>query len=354
MHGNTAKSYGDQVFIKDNESDPIFLFCDIQGGKESFAGPGSGINYKGLYENNIDADPLFVNAALNDYNLTDVSKCIGAGIDSIQIGSKSYYCPINDFNRNTRPNPLGSLPDIGAYENPLGKPDFVQTKSHSFLFEEKQRNYNVFLPKNYNSESQFPLVFNLHGYTLNKVQQMNYSKMNEVADTAGFIVVYPNAVGTAWNCGINATIGHVNDVGFINAPIDTLIAHYSIDEKKIYSCGFSLGGFMSHRLACELSNRIAAIGDVAGTMANSLLNNFETMHPMPVIKIHGTNDEIVSYNGEKDWASVEKTVNHWINFNQCVSCDTISLSDIGSTFRWLRCATNKIQKYFRQCRGDSL
>ena len=205
---------------------------------------------------------------------------------------------------------------------------YAQVKAGSFIFEVHLRNYLVFLPQSYNGVDKLPLIFNLHGYSLDAQQQMNYSKMNTVADTAGFIVVYPNAVETAWNAGIDATAGHVNDVGFINALIDTLINNYSIDEKRIYSCGFSLGGFMSHRLACELSNRIAAIGDVAGTMANSLLNNFETSHSMPVIKIHGTSDGIVYYNGVSDWSTVEQTVQHWTNFNQCISSDTISIPNI--------------------------
>ena len=209
----------------------------------------------------------------------------------------------------------------------------AQVQTGSFIYQEILRDYIVFLPQNYNSVDKMPLVFNLHGYTLNKTQQMNYSQMNNVADTAGFIVVYPNAVETAWNAGINATAGHINDVGFISALMDTLISKYNIDEQKIYSCGFSLGGFMSHRLACELSSRIAAIGDVAGTMANGLLNNFETLHPMPVIKVHGTNDKIVWYNGIYDWAPIETAVNHWTSFNQCVTSDTIIISNIDTLDR---------------------
>ena len=99
---------------------------------------------------------------------------------------------------------------------------FSQVQTDSFIFEGVLRDYIVFLPQNYNGVDKLPLVFNLHGGSLNAQQQLDYSKMNEVADTAGFIVVYPNAVFTAWSCGINLTAGHVNDVGFIDALIDTL------------------------------------------------------------------------------------------------------------------------------------
>src|SRR3990172_6409632 len=149
---------------------------------------------------------------------------------------------------------------------------YAQVQQGSFVFEGYTRTYLVYLPPNYNGVDPMPVVFNLHGWTLDMTQQMNYSKMNEVADTAGFIVVYPNAVDATWSSGI-ATFAGRNDVGFLNVLIDTLAAHYSINLQRIYSCGFSNGGFMSYRLACELSNRIPAIASVAGTIAQATLNS---------------------------------------------------------------------------------
>jgi len=115
--GNTASS-GDQVYLYAVSSDPDFYYCDVEGGTAAFAGSGSGGNYNGTYQNNVDADPLFVNAATGDYNLSDPSLCIGAGIDSVA----GYHAPPTDIDGNPRPNPTGSMPDIGAYENSLGNP----------------------------------------------------------------------------------------------------------------------------------------------------------------------------------------------------------------------------------------
>ena len=209
---------------------------------------------------------------------------------------------------------------------------FAQTETGSFEFEGIRRDYIVFLPQNYDGVDKMPVVFNLHGYTLNAQQQMNYSQMNTIADTAGFIVVYPNAVNTAWNSGISdkpsAPTPDVDDIGFINALIDTLYKHYCINLDMIYSCGFSNGGFMSFKLACQLSNRIAAVGSVSGVISYTTAENCNAKHIMPVLLIHGTADEIVPYNGAVGWHSVEQTLSHWINFNRCTESDTASLLDL--------------------------
>jgi len=117
VNGNTAPT-GSQVFINDIESDPMFWFCDIEGGKDGFGGIGAGANYTGYYMNNIDSDPLFMRANNLDYRLSDYSPCVGAGL---------YYpdipmFPIYDMFGVPRPSPSGTVPDIGAVENLLGSP----------------------------------------------------------------------------------------------------------------------------------------------------------------------------------------------------------------------------------------
>jgi hypothetical protein len=121
LYGNTS-AYGGQVCIYDVESDPHFLYCDIQGGKEGFSGAGAGVSHTGRYENNIDADPLFINAGSEDYRLSDASPCIGAGVDSIEVSGVWYHAPPTCFGGDARPSPAGSKPDLGARENPLGTP----------------------------------------------------------------------------------------------------------------------------------------------------------------------------------------------------------------------------------------
>jgi polyhydroxybutyrate depolymerase len=212
---------------------------------------------------------------------------------------------------------------------PIPFVSFAQVQTGSFVFEGRLRNYIVFLPQNYNGTDKLPVVFNIHGYTQNMTLQMNYSRMNSVADSAEFIVVYPNGAGSynSWNIGVSES-PNINDVGFINALIDTLSKHYSIDTTRIYCCGLSMGGAMSSRLACELSNRIAAIAPVAGTMAQSIANTCSPNHSMPVLKIHGTADPILPYNGNSERLAVDTFLAKWANFNLCTQSDTITVPNL--------------------------
>ncbi len=129
--GNTSPD-GNQVNLVDAQSDPLLLNCDIQGGKEGFAGGGAGKNYSGLYEGNIDLDPLFRDTASADYGLLNPSHCIGAGVDSVWYEGLTYYAPPFDIHGIPRPSPTESRPDIGACESDLPTPDFSESVRNPF------------------------------------------------------------------------------------------------------------------------------------------------------------------------------------------------------------------------------
>ncbi|MFC1652589.1 LamG-like jellyroll fold domain-containing protein [Planctomycetota bacterium] len=144
--------------------------------------------------------------------------------------------------------------------------------------------------------------------------------MNSVADTAGFIAVYPNAVPPRFT---------FNDVGFISALIDTLESHYDIDLARVYSCGYSNGGMMTYRLLCQLGHRFAAGACVAGTLTDQIVSGSNRIRPFPLLHIHGTADNLVPYNGDDYKWSVEETLNFWLENNTCLSePHTLYLPDI--------------------------
>lgn len=200
------------------------------------------------------------------------------------------------------------------------------TISGSFVHEGRTRTYLFYVPAIYNSSQAVPLVLNLHGYTSNGSQQSMYGNFKPIADTANFIVVHPD--GTLdpytnqpfWNFGIYGAT--VNDLGFLEALIDTISTHYMIDQNRIYSVGMSNGGFMSYALACQ-SNRFAAVGSVTGSMTNQMYDACTPSHPIPTIQIHGTADSVNPYNGNSTTKSIEEVTEFWVAQNGCNPSPTL-------------------------------
>ena len=181
------------------------------------------------------------------------------------------------------------------------------------------RTYILYVPASYSASTPAPLVFNFHGYTSNASQQMMYGDFRPIADTAGFLLVHP--MGTLdgsgqpyWNSGWGGT---VDDIGFTSALIDSLSLNYTINQDRIFSTGMSNGGFMSYTLACELSDRIAAIASVTGAMNLNQSSTCNASHQMPVMEIHGTSDGTVAYNGASWIEATSNTLNYWATFNNC-------------------------------------
>lgn len=195
----------------------------------------------------------------------------------------------------------------------------------SFVFEGVTRSYIVYTPPSYVPGSSLPLVFVLHGFTQTAQAIMDVSAFNDVADTGNFIVVYPNGVGNAWNTNSGMTGGSTaNDIGFIAALTDTMHDRYNIDTTRVYSCGFSAGGYMSHRLACESPRCYAAIASVAGTMSAGAYAACNPARPIPVLQIHGTADGIVSYNGGTGGVSVDDVIAKWTTVDVCPATPTVA------------------------------
>jgi polyhydroxybutyrate depolymerase len=179
------------------------------------------------------------------------------------------------------------------------------------------RNYRLRLPKDHTIEEKIPLVFNLHGFTSNAVQQELYSGMNAVADVERFAVCYPNGVGNAWNVGW-AFGSTADDVGFISLLIDDLVSKYGFNQNKVYACGMSNGGFMSYKLTCELNNKIAAIASVTGSMVPGATTICTPERLVPIMEIHGTDDNTVAYNGTPSVSlGIPEILKFWQNKNEC-------------------------------------
>ena len=182
------------------------------------------------------------------------------------------------------------------------------------------REYIVYVPSTYDGNSSLPVVLNFHGFGGLASDHMADADMRPQAESDTFLLVYPQGACldgfSHWNASLPGgdNKSDVDDLGFIGAMIDQLTSDYNIDEERIYACGYSNGGMMSYALACYQSERIAAIGSISGSMIDQS-SSCVPSHPMPVIKLHGTSDDVLPYNGGSDYTSAQSTIDYWVNFN---------------------------------------
>jgi polyhydroxybutyrate depolymerase len=204
------------------------------------------------------------------------------------------------------------------------------TVTGSFTFDGLVRDYRLYVPPSYNASTPFPVIINNHGFGSDNAQQEFYGNFSAIADTANFLILLPNGTFNPTNQryfnNFQAPGVGVDDVGFINALLDTIITKYNVDQNRVYSTGMSNGGFMSYDLACKLGHRIAAIASVTGSMVESHLADCQPSHPMPVMEIHGTVDATVPYTGGTavNFVPITDLVDFWVNFNNCTTPATIT------------------------------
>ena len=204
-----------------------------------------------------------------------------------------------------------------------------QTIQHDGL----TREYSIYVPASYDGTTNFPLLFNLHGGGGTNSAWQVTSDMRPIADTADFILVYPQARpdpndGNSFNW-IPKVPGTFDDVPFFSSLIDTIASNYQIDQNRIYACGYSLGGDMTFELGCKLNNRIAAIAPVARTMQANPNGFCSPVHPTGVLTILGTVDLVSPYNGIvfggiEYYISAAATHSYWATHNNCVTTATMN------------------------------
>lgn len=185
----------------------------------------------------------------------------------------------------------------------------------------KTRKYWLYVPASLEGKTNVPVVFSLHGrYGKDNPNDGGKPVFNSLAEEKGFIVVYPqgrnggseqdkkdypgdwyNAFGggTGWE----ATGKENADTKFIKALVDTIQTDYkqqtdqnsniSVDPKRFYLCGFSMGGMMTYACAKVLNGTFAAYGSCGGFPLNEFHMNLATENPIPFIHLHGKDDTVV-------------------------------------------------------------
>lgn len=228
-------------------------------------------------------------------------------------------------------------------ESPYGAGDYRRYVRHN----ERERYYELHVPASYKKGDSTPVVLNFHGGGGNPKAARRESGMDGTSDRYGFIVVYP--AGTAkrispfltFNAGIccgYAKKNNIDDVGFTATVLDDIDKFFSIDSRRVYATGFSNGSLLCYRLACELSDRIAAIAPVSGAMGTDF-GSCNPVRPVSIIHFHGLDDQHALYHGGAGAHSVEKpqhrsvqeTINFWVDKLGCSPESTETLKKGAAT-----------------------
>ncbi len=214
------------------------------------------------------------------------------------------------------------------------------SKKEEIIHDGRTRTYILHIPSSYNGVTPIPLVIALHGGGGNSKSMQAKTGFNKLADEEGFIVVYPDGTGRfknrllTWNAGYccaYALENNIDDVGFIRALIEKLQQTLKIDSNMIFITGHSNGGMMSYRLGSELSDIVAAIAPVAGSIGGKATEDSEEWiipepsFPVSVLAIHGLLDEQVAYDGghgekasgTREDISVNDSIDFWVQHNNC-------------------------------------
>lgn len=227
------------------------------------------------------------------------------------------------------------------------------------------RNYLLYVPASYDSTQAVPLVIAFHSMFQTTTQMAGYSGWIPVADEHNFLLLYPKGMGTAsdfssttemlaWNTNHRPDETFVDDVAFVNALLDELTKSFCIDPDRVYATGLNYGAAMSNRLACELSDRIAAFGPVsaASDYASEMIleDGCHPDYPVSIMAFQGTmgagNDpsaDIMAkqFAGDLSAGDEETWLMQWLKINACEQ-SPVQLDPIGkvSGIAFSRCAGN--------------
>jgi polyhydroxybutyrate depolymerase len=232
----------------------------------------------------------------------------------------------------------------------------AQETKETITIDNVDRTFIVHLPSGYDGQRHDPVVVLLHGTNQAADDMEHLTRFNELADKDSIIAVYPNALHGRWNFGVSETPRpyrprgpygrpgwgyprfpppqprepqgerrqqqqRADDIDFFNRMIDKLNTKFAVDISRIYFVGLSEGGFMTMKVGCSLTDRVAAIGTVGAAMPKNMV--CLPSRPLPVVMINGTSDPVVKYdggvgkNGHVPTVSVEDTAKQWVKMNRC-------------------------------------
>ncbi len=197
------------------------------------------------------------------------------------------------------------------------------------------REFVVHLPETFDSSISTPILFVFHGANQGARYAWNTFKIQEATDERGWILIFGEGSnggydpvgpksGRTWNveycCGQASRMG-VDDLAYFDAILEVVGRDYSVDRTRVYATGFSNGAMLTHRLAAERSEELAAVAPIAGCAGGWLDGEFwapaPPSLPVPLVEVHGRSDGTVPFEGDEHFESVAQTMAFWSTANQC-------------------------------------
>lgn len=251
--------------------------------------------------------------------------------------------------------------DTVVYDQPIpstgcGVPLSLKTDASTYIqisSGNSERRFIVYLPRGYKNEDKHSLILAFHGYASNPFSFEDFSHFNSLADKNNIIIVYPEGTTSlvhlrGWNTGVHPTITS-KDVLFVSNMLNDLQANLCINPQQIYAAGFSNGGGFTAKLACQLSNRIAAFAPVSGSYLTSFVS-CTASRPVSIIEFHGTKDTVVPYLGMKSKNEIATLMwlNFWAKKDTCAPQPIVTMDSKRVTkYLWTDCDANATIVHYR-------
>ncbi len=250
-------------------------------------------------------------------------------------------CGSDDEGTAAQPSPTSPAPDAA--------PAAPRSTDREVAVEGGDRSYRVVTPPGDTGDTELPVVVAIHDAGNTVDGMIEATQLQRAAVQHDFAVVLPAAAEEAertWNagfcCGAGPSVG-LDDMAFLDAVIDEVAADERVDADRIYLAGVSNGAVMAYQYACERSERVAGVGSVAGTMDPE---SCQPSEPVSVLEIHGTDDDVVPFDGgempdfvqaTRPAISAEALVEHWAEANSCSEEPITSGNDPVTRTTWGQC-----------------
>jgi polyhydroxybutyrate depolymerase len=210
------------------------------------------------------------------------------------------------------------------------------------------RSFILHVPSTYNGTTAVPLLVDFHPLGGSGSSERSGSPYPAVTDPEGVVMAFPTGLsgpsGGAWDVG-PCCVANVDDIGFAKALVADVQRVACIDPKRIYATGFSMGGGMSHYVACHAADVFAAVAPAAFDLLQENVGDCKPPRPITVVSFRGTSDTLVPYNGGASsvvagmpvtFLGAKQTMDKWAMINQCTG--SASAADANNCQTYSNCA----------------